>query len=1060
LRFLTNQAGLSLVIFILANQQLTKSFIMRTNKAFLLLFFVFIGTAAMAQTRLVTGKVVTSRDNQPIPDASVQLKGSSTGTVTSSDGTFKLSVPAEEATLVISYVGFTTIERILPKNVNELTLSLTENQNELGGVIVTALGISRKSKTLVYATQTVKPAELVEARDPNNVLNSLQGKIANAVVTQGSGGPGSGSRIVLRGNRSIQGTNNALIVVDGVPINNSTNGRPSSDFGGVQGSDGASNINPDDIASMTVLRGPSAAALYGSQAGNGVIIITTKQGKKDKLSIALNSGVATETAIGLPVVQNSYGQGNDAILDVDAGESWGPKMDGSSYTDYLGNQATYSAQPDNIKDFFRKGISLNNSISGTTGNEKTQTYFSYTNNYIQGIVPHNDLNRHTVNLRIGNKFSKRFSTDAKITYVIQDITSRPTSGPGGSPFQLYQIPRNVPTADAEQFEVIDNTGTPAPAPFPAAIAALYQNPYWIVNRSAINEKRDRMLGFLSAKYSVTDWLSIAARGNLDRTADNGSNPIYQGSLSAKTPGGNYSENSVKKTDSWFDIILEGSNNITKDLSIKYHVGGIAQDSRSKSTSVSSNGLNVANKFSLNFAKAPSVSSSFYKVLTQAVFAQVNLSYRDYLFLDASIRNDWDSRLPEPFAYQYPSVGASAILSDMLELPEAISFLKASANYAQVGNGGQFGLLDPVYYYDQGAGNGYLQRGLTFPIPGLKPEIVKNVELGIESRFFSNRIGFSITYYKSNSFNQLLQVALPPATGFANQYINAGNIQNQGVELTVTGSPVRSSRLSWDLSLNAAINRNKVISLSDDVKIFYLGGGFGRSATPVVQEGEAYGQLLAFKWASDAKGNRLVAADGKPILSEEQEYVGNYNPKATLGLTNTFTYDNFFARVLIDGRIGGTVVSGTEMNLAFGGIPEVTEKYREGDWNLGAVDADGQPVSATITSQDFWQTASSKDYGAGEFFAYDATNFRLREASLGYQFSMKAGKLITGARLSLVGRNLFWFYRGSSLMDIPGIGKRKMKFDPDLTMGNGNWQGVEYGALPSTRTIGLNLQLTF
>jgi hypothetical protein len=272
--------------------------------------------------------------------------------------------------------------------------------------------------------------------------------------------------------------------------------------------------------------------------------------------------------------------------------------------------------------------------------------------------------------------------------------------------------------------------------------------------------------------------------------------------------------------------------------------------------------------------------------------------------------------------------------------------------------------------------------------------------------------------------------------------------------------VESDDFHWDLALNAALNRNKVIALSEDVKIFYLGGGFGRSATPVVQEGEPYGQLLAFKWATDAKGGRLVDGDGKPVLSEEQEYVGNYNPKATIGFTNTFNYKNFFARVLIDGRVGGTVVSGTEMNLAFGGVTEATEKYREGGWDLNAVDADGQPVTTTITAQDFWQTASSKDYGAGEFFAYDATNFRLREASLGYQIPIQAKKFITAARISLVGRNLFWFYRGKSLLDIPGLGKRKMKFDPDLTLGNGNWQGVEYGALPSTRSLGINLQLTF
>ena len=286
------------------------------------------------------------------------------------------------------------------------------------------LGISRQAKTLVYATQTVKAAELTEARDANNVINSLSGKVANALITQGSGGPGSGARIVLRGNRSIQGSNNALIVVDGVPISNGTNGTASSDFGSVQGSDGASSINPDDIESVTVLRGASAAALYGSQAGNGVIVITTKKGKKDQVTVNVNSGVQVETAFALPDFQNSYGQGNGGVLVESSGESWGAKMSGQGFTNYLGKSSTYSAQPNNVKDFFRSGISLNNSVSVSGGSEKTQTYLSYTNNQIQGIIPTNDMQRHTVNLRITNQVGTRLSTDAKVTYIAQDKIGR------------------------------------------------------------------------------------------------------------------------------------------------------------------------------------------------------------------------------------------------------------------------------------------------------------------------------------------------------------------------------------------------------------------------------------------------------------------------------------------------------------------------------------------------------------------------------------------------------------------------------------------------------------
>lgn len=1015
---------------------------------------------ALAQNRVLTGKILSAKDNNAIGGATVSVKGSRNSVAAGADGSFSINVPAGALTLVVSSVAFETQEVQVDAGQNELTVTLADRNTQLGEVVVTALGIARQTKTLVYATQTVKPQELTEVRDPNNVLNSLQGKVANATITQGSGGPGSGARIVLRGNRSIQGSNNALIVVDGVPINNSTNGTAGSDFGSVQGSDGASNINPDDIESVTVLRGASAAALYGSQAGNGVIVITTKKGTKDRMSVTFNSGVTAERAFALPKVQNSYGQGNGGTLNGATGESWGARMTGQSYTNFLGQESRYEAQPDNIKDFFRTGTSVNNSIGISGGGEKMQTYLSYTNNYIQGIVPKNDLMRHTVNLRLTNQISKRLSTDAKITYISQDIENRPRTGEENAPvINVYQMPRNISTMEAHQYEVLNNVGIPTPTAFPSTLSSIYQNPYWVINRTSINEVRDRVIGFLNAKYKITDWLSISGRANLDRTIDNLDNAVSQGTILWAQTGGNYSKQNTIITNKWFDAMLEGNNTIVGALKVNYRVGAIFQDQQFDQTNQNANGLNITNKFSLNFAKAPGVSSAFTQVQTQSAFAQANFSWRDAIFLDASVRNDWDSRLPSPHTFLYPSVGASAVISDIVDLPTALSFLKASINYAQVGNGGSFGLLNQVYAYGQGAGNGFLQRSATLPLPGLKPEIVKNLEFGIDARFVQNRIGMTLTYYKSNSSNQLLQVALPVATGFSRRYINAGNIENQGVELVLNATPMRKQNFNWDITLNVATNRNKVRELSPEVKIFYLGGGFGRSATPVVQEGGSYGDLLGFTWKTNDKGQRLVDANGKPVMTADQVPIGNFNPKATYGLTNTFSFGRFGVRLLIDGRVGGTLVSGTEMNLAFSGIPEVTEQYREGGWNLGGVGDNGGAVSKTITAQDFWQLASGKRYGNGGFFAYDATNFRAREASVSYDIPFE-NKFVRSMRLSLVGRNLFWIYRGSSKMDIPGIGKRKMWFDPDMSLGNGNFQGVEYGTLPSTQSLGANLQINF
>ncbi len=1035
-------------------------------KQILSVFFVLWSAIAVAQDRTVTGTVVGA-NSAPVVSATVSQKGTKNATVTSDNGSFSLRVTGGNVVLVVSSVGYTTQELNVPAGSTTASVTLADDSKQLGEVVVTALGISRQSKSLVYAAQVVKPAELTGVRDPNNVLNSLQGKVANATITQGSGGPGSGARIVLRGNRSLQQSNNALIVVDGVPITNGTNGTAGSDFGSVQGSDGASNINPDDIESMTILRGASAAALYGSQAGNGVIVITTKKGTKDKTSVSVNSGIVFESAFALPKVQNSYGQGNTGVLDVSSGQSWGAKMAGQSITDYLGKTSTYSAQPDNIKDFFRTGISLNNSIGISGGGEKMQTYLSYTNNNIQGIITGNDLNRNIINLRITNQISRRLSTDAKITYINQKIDNRPRTGEENAPtIDIYQIPRNVSTAQAEQYAAVNNVGVDMPTAWPSTLNSIYQNPYWMINKTAINEKRDRLMGFLTVKYKLTDWLSIQGRANVDKIYDRTEAQYATGTiLWASQAGGYYDNGNITTTKQWYDAMLEGNNNITKDLKIDYRVGYIFQDDKYDGLASTANGLNVTNKFSLNFATNPSMTSTSNQTQVQSVFGQLNLAWKNAIFLDASLRNDWDSRIASPHTYQYPSVGLSAVLSDLFIVPAPLSFLKASVNYAEVGNGGKVQLLKPVYNYNQGSGNGFLQRGTTLPFPDLKPEIVKSWEASVEARFINNRIGFSLTYYKSNSYNQLLQLSLPPASGYGSKYINAGNIQNKGLELVVNGTAIKSKNFSWDVTFNLGINRNKIVSLDPSIKKAPLGGGYGRSASPVVEEGGSYGDLTSFIWKKDVKGNYIVNANGTPytsdIAGDIQTNIGNFNPKATLGLTNSFEYKRFSLRVLVDGRAGGTVISGTEMNLAYSGITEGTEAFRDaGSWALNGVDKNGAAVTTKISAQQFWQTASGKRYGIGEFFAYNATNFRVRELSIGYSIPVGPKFFIKDARFSLVARNLLWIYRGKSIMDIPGVEKRKMWFDPDMSLGNGNYQGVEYGTLPGTRSLGVNLRLTF
>lgn len=1005
-----------------------------------------------AQTRDITGTVVS--ESGPVAGASITIEGDQ-GVTTNNDGAFSLRVSSGAVTLTVSSVGYETVTRSVSAGESSITITLEQAAGSLNEVVVTALGIRRQSRSLVYATQTVKSAELAEVRDPNNILNNFQGKVANAFITQSSGGVGSGAKIVLRGNKSIQGSNSALIVIDGVPIFNT------------QFDNMAANINPDDVESTTVLKGASAAALYGSQAGNGVIVITTKKGRRDRMSVTINSGVTVESPFALPRVQNSFGQGNAGNLDVNTGESWGAPLDGRDYTDHLGNPAKYTAQPDNIRDFFRTGVNLNNSIGISGGSEKMQGYLSYTNNSTAGIIPNNDLLRHTVNVRLSNQITSRLSTDMKVTYFTQSIKNRPRNGEGNTPvLDIYQIPRNLPTATAEQYETTDNLGIATPQVWPSTLRSIYGNPYWVVNKDNLDEKRDQLMGFISAKYEITPWLNVTGRANLDRSFVKAQQKTANGTLLwATNPGGYYSELNSTSTQKWFDVILSGENQLSTDFKVNYNVGAIYQNSEFAQTLGVANGLNVTNKFSLNFATDPVITQAGTEVETQSVFGQANFSFKDAIYLDASLRNDWDSRLRSPHSFQYYSLGMSAIISDLVTLPAAISFLKANVNYAEVGNGGRFGLLNASYGYQAGVGNGYIFRNSVLPFPELKPEIVKNIEAGVEANFLNNRLGVNFTYYKANSFNQLLTINIPVATGYSTQYINAGNIQNNGIEIILNGTPVKTQDLTWDVTFNFGANRNKVKELTKEIQTVNLGGYMDWGGLPQVKVGGSYGDLVSYVWEKDAKGDYLVNADGKPITSAmlglEPKIIGNFNPKATLGLTNSFNFKGITFRFLVDGRVGGIMVSGTEMNLAFSGITEGTEQYRDGGWSLGGVDVDGNPVTEAITAQEFWQTASGKRFGVGDFFTYDATNFRVREVSLGYGIPLKNTEIVKSARLSLVARNLLWLYRGSSKLDIPGMDKRKMWLDPDMSLGNGNnFNGVEYGAFPSTRSVGLNLNVTF
>ena len=996
---------------------------------------------------------VTSPDGEPIIGANVIELGSNNGTATDLDGNYLLKVGAN-AILEFTYTGYVS-QKFTVGTQTIINVTLTEGV-ALSEIIVTALGISREKKSLTYAAQTIQGGQLTQVRDAN-FTNTLQGKVAGLVVTNASSGVGGATRVNLRGNRSIQSSNNALFVIDGVPVDNSTPGQVGNDFGGYNGSDGVANINPDDIESISVLKGAAASVLYGSRAANGVILITTKKGGAGAISVDVNSGAQFDAPLTLPYLQNEYGQGNGGVFGARASGSWGPKINNQAVTDWTGKSQNMVPQPNNISDFFQLGSSFNNSVGIKGGTDKVQSYFSFTNNQAAGVVPGNTLDRNTVNLRISTNLSKKFSTDAKVTYVNQILNNKLRSGEESSEvMNLYKTPRSIRIEDMQNYE----SGSGAPNYWTSS--SIYMNPYWTINRTSADEERTRTTGLVSATYNINDDMKVLARVSLDQYTDRGENTFYNNTLLFAQAGGSFQKYFRQVQERNAELLLIGNKKINSNLKLSYTFGVADLARKSDFTQTSANGLLVPNKFDLGFARTLSVGTGFVERDLQSAFGSVQVSLKDYLYLDVTARNDWSSTLPAPHSYFYPSMGLTAVLSDMVELPSFVSFAKFRGSYTRVGNDAAPYLLTQTYSFSQGGVGGFINRDGTQAIGDLKPELTTSLEFGFDGRFFDNRMGLDVTFYKTNSVNQLLSLPLAPASGFSNQYINAGDIENSGVELTLTGSPIKKDDFSWDITLNYARNVNTIISLHPDIKQTFLSSGYGRTAGVLVKEGGAYGDLYADGWAQAPDGQFIMDASGKPVLTATQEFLGNFNPKFSLGLNNAFSFGKMSVNVLIDARIGGVMTSGSDANLAFDGNAAYTTAYREGGWVIPGVVKNGEsytPNTTPINAETFWTTVSNGRYSWGQLFTYDATNVRIREAAVGYDFTVN-NSFVKKAKLSIVARNLFFLAKGNAIMDVPGVPTRKMWFDPDVNLGAGNYQGVEYGTLPSARSIGLNLNLSF
>jgi TonB-linked SusC/RagA family outer membrane protein len=992
------------------------------------------------QTLTITGRVVDER-GEGMPSVNVVIKGTATGVITDIDGKYSISVPDNNTILVFSFLGYLPVERSVG-NQRTINVSLAENAQLIDEVVVTALGIIKKEKSLTYSTQIVEGNELTRAKDPN-MINSLAGKTAGVQINKSSSGLGGSVKVVIRGNRSVTGSNQPLYVIDGVPINTSVDDQSFTTIGGTHGGnrdggDGISNLNPDDIESMNILKGPAAAALYGSSAANGVVVITTKKGKAGKVDIVFNTNTTwDQVAYGIPELQNHYGGTTT---------SWGEKISPVNL-DYL-------------KDFFSTGMTTINSLSFSAGSDLMQTYFSYANTYGEGLIDNNDLSKHNFNIReTAAFFDKKLTLDVNLNLLYQKAKNRPISGGYylNPLIGLYHFPIGGPTG-GESFEYYrDNYSILNPARnlyvqnwYPGGITTMEQSPYWLVRKQESVDVRARTIANLSLSYKINNNLTLQARGNADFISDKYDKKMYAGGHSTFT-GLNGAYLVMEGTDLslYADILLTYQRQIS-DFMLNTTLGGSVSDYNVNKSTVNAGGSdgmyypNIFTMGNMNLAVG-TARQEIIRRLSQSAFFAGQLSFRDWLFLDITARNDWTSTLAftesKWSGFFYPSVGLTWVLNESLQLPAWVTLGKLRGAWSQVGNGLPEYISNPLNTLGSG---GNLVFNTKAPFTELKPEKTTSIEVGTEWRLFGSRIEFDFTYYETNTRNQLFTLAAPAGSKYSEYYVNAGNIRNRGIEIILGGSPVLTEDFRWKTSVNYSTNKNKVLELAEGLGYFSFGQLTSNSYLMRLEVGGSFGDFYGYKFLRDESGNISYNNEGLPIGDKSTfQKIGNTAPKFNLGWQNTFTYKDFSLYFLFDGRFGGDVLSLTLADLDRQGVTKATGIDRDN----GYVSFDGKQIKNV---EGFYSLVGGRD-GITEYYVYDATNIRLRELSIGYTLPQKIFKenaVVKSVDVSLVGRNLFFIANNAP-------------YDPDNILSTGNdLQGVDVFAMPTSRSFGINIKANF
>ena len=976
---------------------------------------------------------------EPLVGVSVSVKGTKNATMTDLNGNYTIQTNAKDV-LEFKYVGMKNAEETVG-NRKIINVSLSPNAESLGEVVVTAMGIKRQSETLTYSAQTVGGKDVNDIKSIN-MINSLQGKSAGLQITPNSTGAGGSSKILFRGNKSISGSNQPLIVIDGVPtMTNTTTSQVSSDYGGERDAgDVMSTINPDDIASIPLLKGAAASALYGAVAANGAIMITTKQGMAGKVSVNVSSNTTMEMPMILPKFQDTYGAGADGTF------SWGDKL--------------ASASKNYAKEFFRTGFTTNNSVSLAGGSENFKAYFSYGNVFSHGMTPENTYRSHNLNSKVDFKVLDHVYIDFSAKYSNQYSKNQAAAGYLWNPLTgAYLAPRGIDwNYYKDNYEVYDPARGCNVQNWTNTELQQYGNPYWMLHRQTPISNRNRYEFGGSIKWDITPDVNIQGRMRYERGEEQFIHNAYASSVGNLYKMGRMKNNRyfsdqlygdvlVNYNHTWGDWALTATAGSSFTKTKTAHVDLWAEGDQFKAPgdgNVYYPNIFTPNNYYKNMSMLGKGDAMNTEKRLNAVFATAQVGFKEAVFLDLSARNDWSSALAftESCSFFYPSVGASVLLNKLVPMGEQVNLFKFRGSYSIVGNDVPIYMSNPRYTLEE---SGSISAPDKAAFRTLKPEKTHSLEFGFDGTFLNNRLDFSFTYYKTNTKNQFFSVSAPYESGLRNRYVNAGNVQNQGFEASVGWHQQFNADFSWSTNFNISYNENKIKELVEGLENGLTIASW-QGAKVVLNEGGSYGDLYVRQIKRDEAGKPVKNADGKPVLMgdniDEMKYAGNMNAKVNFGWSNTFHYKDFTLSFLIDGKFGGRVLSATEATLDGWGVSERTGNAR----NAGKVVVDGVEFDPQLWYTETGSSNFNNSY-ATEFYVYKGTNVRMRELSLGYTFRnlFGNGKNLTAA---LIARNLFFFYK-----DAP--------CDPDVSMGTGNGvQGVDIFNLPSSRSLGLNLKLNF